>query len=364
MTEITKMPVTKNNHRITMVMAGDEEGGLEKHVIELSNGLASRGYQVSVIAHEKYKDRLSQHISFLPVDLSKSRRNPVALWQLYQAIKASQPDILHVQANKAVAMVAPLLKWLKIPSVATLHGMKNDLKAFNGFERIIAVSQQVALQFSQQEAIRIIHNGAKIENSATLSASELYTSELPTSPKDQSMIQAIAIGRLVPVKGFDVLISAWENIDVNLQIVGDGPEYAALQAQIKTLSLSDRVELLGHRDDIAGLLNQADVFIISSRKEGGPYTLAEALLMQTPVLATRVGMVPEILPSDLICEPDSVSALHTLLQNKLQDISTLSEISQPLYQFAQIHLSFNAMLDKTIEVYLELISTLTPALKE
>ena len=111
-------------NKITMVMAGDEEGGLEKHVVELSNGLASRGYQVSVIAHEKYKARLSQHIQFVPVDLSKSRRNPLVLWQLFTAIKITQPDILHVQANKAVAMVAPLLKWLKIPSVATLHSRK------------------------------------------------------------------------------------------------------------------------------------------------------------------------------------------------------------------------------------------------
>lgn len=364
MTKIIKMPVTENTHRITMVMAGNEEGGLEKHVIELSNGLASRGYKVCVIAHEKYKDRLSQSINFTPVDLSKSRRNPIALWQLFTAIKASQPDILHVQANKAVAMVAPLLKWLKVPSVATLHGMKNALNAFKRFDRIIAVSEQVALQFGQQQIIRIIHNGAKIENSVALCTSELYTSELSNRPNDQSMIQAIAIGRLVPVKGFDVLISAWENIDAKLQIVGNGPEYAALQAQIQTLDLSDRIKLLGYRDDIAELIEQADVFIISSRQEGGPYTLVESLLMNTPVLATRVGMVPEILPSDLVCQPDSVSALHALLQNKLQDISTLNEISKPLYQFAHTHLSFDAMLDKTIEVYRELIPTPAPALKE
>ena len=359
MTQTMNQKASQPASKITMVMAGNEDGGLEKHVIELSNGLARRGYQVSVIAHVKYKDRLSEHINFLPVDLSKSRRNPMVLWQLFTAIKATQPDILHVQANKAVAMVAPLLRWLNIPAIATLHGIKKTLHAFEGFDRVIAVSQPVALQFKQAAKIRIIHNGAIIQHSVPLK-----TAQQCTTLNGQNRIQALAIGRLVAVKGFDVLINAWKTIDATLKIVGDGPEYSALQAQIQTLGLSDRIELLGYRDDIAHLLHQADVFIISSRKEGGPYTLVEALLMKIPVLATRVGMVPEILPSDLTCEPDDVSALQVLLQTKLQDIAALNEASMPLYQFAQTHLSFDAMLDKTIAVYQELVPELAAQFKE
>lgn len=343
--------------RITMVMAGDEEGGLEKHVVELSNGLAARGYQVSVIAHAKYQSRLHADIRFYPLDLSRSRRNPLLLWQLYQAIKQSQPQLLHVQANKAVAMVAPLLNWLKVPAVATLHNRKKQLKAFGRFDRIIAVSQQVAAQFEStgmtaQNKVRVVLNGVAIQ--PTLNPSQ---PDLKKNLKLGQNIQAIAIGRLVTAKGFDLLIEAWQGIAAHLWIVGDGPDADALHMQIQQAGLADRIELLGHRHDIADLLTQADVFIISSRNEGGPYTLAEALLLKTPVLATQVGMVADVLPAALTCEPNNPQALHQLLHTYLPQLNVLQTLSEPIYQFAQDHLSFEAMLTHTIAVYEELQPT-------
>lgn len=324
-------------------MAGDEEGGLEKHVIELSNGLASRGYQVTVIAHAKYQNRVIPSVQFMAVDLSKSRRHPLVLWQLYQAIKTSQPDVLHVQASKAMAMVAPLLKWLDIPAVATVHGIKNNLKAGLKFDRVIAVSQRVANCFKDNKNVRVVWNGLNLPPQNNQPA------------LDKSGIQAISIGRLVPVKGLDVLVAAWQDIDAKLWIVGDGPEEQALSQQIRTLGLENRIELLGYRADIAALLSQSDVLIISSRHEGGPYTLVEALLNKTPVLSTDVGMVTEVLPPTLICAPDQVDDLHHLLETHLADLAGLKAISQPAFEFAHTHLSFDAMLDKTIAVYQELL---------
>src|SRR5690606_4424244 len=89
-------------------------------------------------------------------------------------------------------------------------------------------------------------------------------------------LQAIAIGRLVPAKGLDLLVEAWQGIDANLWIVGDGPEKLLLESRIQQLNLSEKIQLLGHRDDINDLLQQADFLVISSRNEGGPYTLSEA----------------------------------------------------------------------------------------
>lgn len=338
-------PVMKTTPKITMVMAGDEEGGLEKHVVELCNGLAARGYAVTMVAHAKYQARLSSGIVFLAVDLSQSRRNPLVLWQLYQAIKKSQPDVLHVHANKAASMIAPLLKWLKVPSVVTMHNKKSKVNVCAPFNRIIAVSRQVAAPFKQQDKVRVVLNGVTMPR-------VLIADSMRKRP--HQAVQALAVGRLVPAKGFDLLIDAWQGIDATLNIVGDGPDHQALTQQIQRLGLQDQIKLVGYRDDIPALLAQSDVFIISSRHEGGPYTLAEALLSKTPVLSTNVGMVAEVLPQELICETDNVSALHELLQKYLINFSELTDISQPIYQFAQFHLSFDAMLDSTIAVYREL----------
>ncbi|MFT4022035.1 MAG: glycosyltransferase family 4 protein, partial [Acinetobacter sp.] len=172
---------------ICMVMAGDEEGGLEKHVIELTNGLVQHGLQVTFIAHEKYAERV-QGVTFIALDLSKSRKNPFLLWKLFQAIQKAKADVLHVQANKAVAMIAPMLKWLKIPSVATLHNLKRNISAFEKFNRVIAVSQRVANQFSNQTNVRVVLNGIHPPQ---------QDDSQPVHVSISSDIQAIAIGRLV-----------------------------------------------------------------------------------------------------------------------------------------------------------------------
>lgn len=325
---------------ICMVMAGDEEGGLEKHVVELANGLAQIGQKVTLIAHEKYAERV-QGVEFKALDLSKSRKNPILLWQLYQTIKATHADVLHVQANKAVSMIAPMLKWLKIPSVATLHNLKRNVQAFEKYDRIIAVSQRVANQFAQQDRVRVVLNG-------------IQPPPLQTQKQSHQPLQAIAVARLVPAKGFDLLVEAWQGIDAKLWIVGDGPDRDLLQEKIQQYALADRIELLGHRNDISALMQQADFLVISSRNEGGPYTLAEALLVHCPVISTDVGMVAEILPPELICPANDVTALHELIQHHVQQFEQLTQQSEAIYQRAEQQLTLNAVLSNTLQVYQEL----------
>lgn len=331
--------------RITLVMAGNEEGGLEKHVVELANGLLGLQHQVTVIAHGKYQDRLHADIQFNAIDLSKGRRNPVVLWQLYHAIRDSNPDLIHVHANKAVEMVAFLLNWLKLPSVATLHNKKNKMKAFLKFDRVIAVSQRVASQFHDQSKVRVVLNG--VQPPAGKIAQKAWSAE---------HIQALAIGRLVPAKGFDLLIQAWKDIPANLWIAGEGPDEQALQQQIDAAGLSSRIKLLGFRSDIADLLRQSDVFIISSRNEGGPYTLSEALLLKRPVLSTDVGMVAEVLPAQFVCVPEDAQALAGLIRQHINNPEEMMQVFPAVYQLAIDELTFVAMLRNTDAVYQELIA--------
>lgn len=327
---------------ICMVMAGDEEGGLEKHVIELANGLIKLKHRVSLIAHEKYRSRV-ENVQFYSLDLSKSRNNPILLWKLYQTIKSIQADVLHVQANKAVSMIAPMLKWLNVPNVATLHNLKKNIKAFNRYDRIIAVSQRVANQFSSQSKIRVVLNGVKPPDFIINSKSATYP------------LQAIAIGRLVKAKGFDLLIEAWKEVDAGLWIVGDGPDRQVLQQQIEQTQLSQRIEIWGHRDDINDLLLQSDFLVISSRNEGGPYTLSEALLLKRPVISSDVGMVSQVLLPSMICPANNTQALHQLLQQHIQHFSQLQKDAEPIFHFAQQHLTINAMVEHTARVYQELL---------
>lgn len=109
------------------------------------------------------------------------------------------------------------------------------------------------------------------------------------------------VGRLSPVKDLGTLLQALALLrakahqDVRLCVVGDGTERAALVQQCAALGLRDQVMFLGARNDVSGLLAAADAFVMSSRTEGLPMALLEAMAAEVPCVATAVGGIPELL---------------------------------------------------------------------
>jgi glycosyltransferase involved in cell wall biosynthesis len=109
-----------------------------------------------------------------------------------------------------------------------------------------------------------------------------------------------AIGRLSPQKGFDVLISAFaqcacEHPNWSLIIVGEGPERSRLTAMIEKLKLENRVTLPGRIQHTIGFLRTVDLFVMSSRYEGFPNVLVEAMACGLPVISTRWNGATEII---------------------------------------------------------------------
>lgn len=328
---------------ICLVMAGDEEGGLEKHVVELAAGLAERGHHVSLIAHEKYRARLHPTIGFYAVNLAKSRRNLIVLFQLWYVLRQISPDVVHAHGNKAAAMVGPLLRWLNVGSVATLHSKKNKTKMFAPFDQVIAVSA-IAAQTLQHPHIQVVLNG--------------IASPIINACKKISPPMVLAVGRLVAVKGYDVLLHAWAKLAVPAQlwIAGEGQQHAKLSQLIQSLGLAQHVQLLGQRDDIAQLMRQATVHVISSHYEGGPYTLAEALLVDTPVVGTDVGMMADFVPAIYRCTFNDSDALAHVLMQALQHSDQLLQDFLPVFEQAKQRLTLSAMLDQVEQVYQDVIT--------
>lgn len=323
-------------------MAGDEEGGLEKHVVELANGLQARGHAVTVIAHAKYQERLAK-VYFIAVDLSKSRRNIGVLYQLYKAIKVLNPDIIHVHGNKAAAMVSPLLPFLQLKSVATLHSRKKNTKMFKRFNAVIAVSPNAA-EVLEHPHKHVVLNGIE---------PPVLDGNIP---KHKPAV-VLAVGRLVPVKGFDVLIEAWQGINnAELWIVGDGFEQEKLQGLITQFNLQNSVKLLGFRSDITELMQQASLYVMSSHYEGCPYTMIEALLCRVPMLSTAVGAMTMVLPSQYLCPAGDIQALHQLMAQALQNLETLQRDYQPVFEYAKKELVLEGMLKNVESVYQELLN--------
>lgn len=322
--------------RITMVMASDEDGGLEKHVIELSNGLAEQ-HQVSLIAHSRFSHLISPKVNFVEMDMSGSRHNPFTKIKLKRKILETKPDVLHAHASKTAKLLQHMISGFDFPSVVTMHGLKTNIKAYLAFDRIIAVSQRLANEINQPNTVSVVYNGAVVTE--------------PVTPFQRNH-KFLAIGRLNEVKGFDVLIRAWLDISHELLIIGDGEEQEKLQHLIEQLNLQDRVKLYGYSDHIHQQLNQAEALIISSHREGGPYTLSEALLLHRPVIGTDVGMMSEFVPSEFLCEINQSDALHQLIKRYINEPDVEQKFSNS-FDLAKQQLSFDKMIAHTIDVYLK-----------
>ncbi len=109
-------------------------------------------------------------------------------------------------------------------------------------------------------------------------------------PVREGRLRLLAVGRLHPVKGFDILIQAFALLAKyfpawDLTIVGEGPERASLQAQIDELSLGSQIELVGRVGNIRDWYEASDLYVLSSRTEGLSNTLLEAMACGLPVVA-------------------------------------------------------------------------------
>ena len=114
----------------------------------------------------------------------------------------------------------------------------------------------------------------------------------------------LAVGRLDKIKGFDILIKEVATLDFPfyLNIVGEGDEKEHLEKLIVELGLSEKVTLLGYREDIPFLVAVADLVIISSHSEGFGRVLVETLFYGNLIISTQVGLSMEILPDELLIE--------------------------------------------------------------
>ncbi|UUS65694.1 MULTISPECIES: glycosyltransferase [unclassified Acinetobacter] len=327
--------------KILQVMATNGGmGGLEKHTLDLCRGLA-QSHEVHLIADRSYQQKLSGHITLHPFDFSRSRWNPFLIYALVKQIKQLQPDVLHVQASKAASILAPWLKQFSCKKIVTVHGMKSNLKPFMAFDDIIAVSGKIKAKFPISKSVHVIWNG--VDQDINQINNKVKCENQPTI--------ALAIGRLETVKGFHILIDAWKNINAELWIVGDGTQYQSLKTQIDQLNLNDRVKLLGFRSDISDLLAQVDCFVISSLKEGGPITLAEALLSHVPTLSTDVGMVPDFIDGQFICEPNSSEQMANLISRELKPRAEMLPLFEAAFIKAEQNLKFESMLQQTENLY-------------
>jgi glycosyltransferase involved in cell wall biosynthesis len=332
--------------KVIQIMAGNEEGGLENHFVALCNALVKH-VDVIVVAHKKYEKRFNKKVVFIPLDLSKSRRNIRILLKLVHIIRKMSPDIVHAHADKAVSMVGTLRYWFpkRTRCIATLHSEKKHLNKYKKCDFIIGVSQKV-VKYIDTIPTKVIYNGIKEIRKKKIFNMEQWKI-------DTSVFKICAIGRLEKVKGFDTIIRAVSNMENTvLLIAGEGTQENALKNLVKELKCEDKVKFIGFCKDIFSLLGICDVVAFGSKKEGLSYVLVEALLCRVPVVGTDVSDFRMILPQEAIVPYNDNIAMQKALefiQSETKE-NTQKRYAKS-YAFAYDHFQFDMMLQDILDVY-------------
>jgi len=329
--------------KICQVIASRGEGGLEKHVRELSQELVAAGHDVVILGDKDFLATLPEQIQRKPIRCDRNRRNPLLLLQLLRVLRGCDCDIIHAQANKAAALVASLRRWLYCPTVGTVHNIKRNNRPFQRLDHVITVSRQLAQPF-EKTRVSVVYNGIdEPRYQQTNLRAELGL------PADRPLL--FTAGRLVRAKGFDVLLDAVDGLALSLVIAGDGPERAALEQRIAHLGSDTHCRLLGHRADIPTLMAAADAVIISSRREGFSYVFNEAILTGARILATDVPVANEVLPARLIVPTDDAVALRERLKELIENPAAWSALMAVPLAFSRENMTLKAMAEKTVAVY-------------
>jgi glycosyltransferase involved in cell wall biosynthesis len=287
----------------------DEAGGAQAVVRSLCDHFHAAGHRVSLGWNsatgegERDGDEWVEHFA-VRVGQQRWLHLPAALRLLTRLLR-ERPDVVNIHFASAAARYFQLFApWLGFRTGLTCHGsdvlrpLPQDVPhlpaILAGADAVTAVSQDIAARIGE------LADGTLV----TVIANGVDTGFWHPSPQAAiatrcAMGRIVAVGRLERVKGFDLLIDALarlqaEGIEARLTLIGEGAERAALEQQARTAQVADRVEFAGRlpRESVRARLQDADLFVLSSRSEGTPLALLEAMATGTACIAASVGGVP------------------------------------------------------------------------
>jgi glycosyltransferase involved in cell wall biosynthesis len=357
--------------RIVLVL-GSSTGGIGSHVRDLAEFLVRQGHQVVVAAPAETGEQfgfvgadsgrstgpatsaatttattattattpaptsgISRSIRFVPVAIHASP-DPVRDLSAVRSLRRliHDADVVHAHGVRAGSLTRLALLSLRRPprSVVTLH---NAMLATGTRARVLGVLERLAVRHAD---VVLGASSDLVAHARDLGARRAELGPVPAPPlrpptRSRTRVRAelgidpsrpllLAVGRLAPQKAYPVLLDALARLDVQskpaLVIAGDGPLHESLEDRIGQLGLDAR--LLGRRDDIADLLAAADVFVLCSVWEARALVVQEAMRAGLPVLATRVGGIPELVgEAAALVPPDDPGAFARALARILDD---------------------------------------------
>jgi glycosyltransferase involved in cell wall biosynthesis len=351
-------------------------GGIFRHILDLANGQADRGHHVGIIADsltggERAEAALAGIAPRLKLGVHRLaiRREPlptdVLVWARFkQLIRRLKPDVLHGHGAKAGAYIRLKTRSEKTIRVYTPHGGSlhyplNTLKGalYSRLERALMNSTDLFLfesEFARNTyqrtigtptgLVRCVFNGVTADEFDPIVTADDAT-------------DVVYVGEFRHIKGADLLIDAVARLSgdgkpITLTLAGDGEEVETLKKQVQRLGLDKAVRFIGHVKARYGF-SKGKLLVVPSRGDSMPYVVIEAAAAAIPMVAAKVGGIPEIFGShtDGLFAPNNVGAMADAIETALKDPAGALARAESLRERIFLHFSQKAMVEGVFEGY-------------
>jgi sugar transferase (PEP-CTERM/EpsH1 system associated) len=342
-------------------------GGLEKVIANLINH--SSQYKVEHLVISLTDDMTMEQQVNYPIKLivlDKKPGNDISSHKkLYTLLKKIKPSVLNTY-NFGTIEYHLIAKFAGVPvQVHSDHGRGGDDPKgknilHNVFRKFMSlfISEYIVVSYDLYEwvtkdlnikksTVSLIFNGVTVPDDFP---------SVNNTPKT-----FVTVGRLDPIKNQKLLIDAFAKSvhdadkfgDCQLRIVGDGPLYNELQERINHLSMDKSISMLGYRDDIEKVLNEADVFVLSSLYEAMPMTILEAMANKVPVICTNVGGISQFISEQeaWFVSSDNIASLSEKLVEITEDNKSREQKVNKAYKLVRENYGIDNMVNQYMKKY-------------
>ncbi|RKQ34302.1 glycosyltransferase family 4 protein [Oceanobacillus halophilus] len=365
--------------KILHLNAGNETGGGMYHILALLKELDKNQFILGVLEKGELLQRAKSE-GIKTVYFSNNTRFSLPLIQkIKNYVKQQQISIIHTHGPRANVYASVLKRLIPFQWTVTVHSnptmdfmekgkygdflCRLNINALKKADKIIVISEPFRTCLNEfgieNERIVTALNGIKFQQDK-----KTYLKRTVLGFAEEDFI-FLMVARLEQVKGHHIAFKAFANIldrfpNCKLVLVGDGSLKEELETLVKDLGIQENVSFMGHRDDVDCFYQLADITLLTSLSESFPLVLLESARAKTPVIATDVGGVNNLIVNNnlgWIIPPNRVDDLILAMEEAIHfhQIGRLDFMGESLYDYASRHFTVEKFANRIYDVYLSML---------
>lgn len=352
----------------------DGWGGQEHRVLGEMKGMAARGHAVTLVTRPQCRIRAEAEKAGIPVSVLPLRRAAdfTSILTLRRLLREQSIDVANTHSGVDTWVGSLAAKWAGTPVLLRTRHLNLPLKR-NWLNFVHYLPDRIITCGDAMRTQLIETGGFPAGQLISIATGIDFDEFRPENPRESvraalgvpaSDFIVLMVGIIRRVKRHEVALRAFQRLlpelpRARLVLAGDGPIRPDIERLAAELNVASRAQFLGFRNDVADLMGASDLLLLTSQSEGVPQAVTQALGLGLPVVATRVGGVPELIQHEqtgLLIPPEDPEAAAAAILRCAHEPETARRFGVAGCEHALAHFSLKAMLDKVEHLCLTLLS--------